>query len=868
MQIRSSNRCKKGFVLLAVLYVCLLLACSSAWAGDAERTVKLHIAAAPLGPALIQFSDQASVQVVSDAVDVSHARSPGVSGTMTVAAGLTRLLAGTGFSFERVDDNTYAVTTAGHATGDAATGATGSQTPSLPSPSSAGPAANRQAQEQPGHTSLEAVVVVASRRPVSISQIPASVYYLDPEDIQARIRGGATLKQVLGALVPAMDVGSQTRTNAYQNLQGREAQVMINGVSLMSSRAIHRQLDSIDPFNIDHIVVLSGASSIYGAGASGGVINIVTKKGSPGPLGATLQVALGTKGKSDIGNRKGAFALHGGNDSVSGRLSFAWNKTDGFYGPDGNQIFYDISQTGLQYNVSKDVMGSLTFDFGGGGTLQLLAQHYSSQRHGGKGLYLGPNLAGLMGYPALLEMRDGLSMDFKPGTSRDLVTADWNAPGLVFGQDLLLQLYYRSANLNFYPFPEFAPVTLAGGFSTQVPFYGASSQDTTVKGLRTALIADLGNDASLTYGVDYAWENFHASETMFDTATAFASGGMTFDKSGKIGKYPGFKTRQLAAFVQGQWQAGPNVQLSAGVRGEHINFDVDDFVGYYQQALIFQGVASSADSIPGGSNDYSALLPNLGVVWSMGGSRQQLYANYSVGFEVPDPAKYYGQGDYLLDGLGGHLLLGNSTNVASSPLKAIKTRQLQLGFRGTVGGFDYDVASFLAKSDKTYNLVPVILKVVEVDDPVRTYGVQGKLSYRFHPDWRIGASGMWVQTDQKSNGHWQDGPVVSSSPSKLVSFLSYAPSSTGLSATLQSTTVFDLEGTGGERLNGFTTWSLLGSWQVRNWRINAGVENLFNHYYQTLWSQRQQIFAGAVLAPAVYFQGMGRRYSVTATVDF
>ncbi|MEX0633597.1 hypothetical protein M8494_22330 [Serratia ureilytica] len=37
-------------------------------------------------------------------------------------------------------------------------------------------------------------------------------------------------------------------------------------------------MDSIDPFNIDHIEVISGATSLYGGGSTGGLINIVTKK--------------------------------------------------------------------------------------------------------------------------------------------------------------------------------------------------------------------------------------------------------------------------------------------------------------------------------------------------------------------------------------------------------------------------------------------------------------------------------------------------------------------------------------------------------------------------------------------------------------
>jgi iron complex outermembrane receptor protein len=45
------------------------------------------------------------------------------------------------------------------------------------------------------------------------------------------------------------------------------------------SRDSSRQLNSISPNMIERVEVVSGASSIYGAGATGGIINIITKKG-------------------------------------------------------------------------------------------------------------------------------------------------------------------------------------------------------------------------------------------------------------------------------------------------------------------------------------------------------------------------------------------------------------------------------------------------------------------------------------------------------------------------------------------------------------------------------------------------------------
>jgi outer membrane cobalamin receptor len=85
---------------------------------------------------------------------------------------------------------------------------------------------------------------------------------------------------VLAQLIPGIDVSSQGRTNYGMNMRGRAIVVLIDGVRLNSSRTDSRQLDAIDPFNIEHIEVISGATSLYGGGSTGGLINIVTKKGS------------------------------------------------------------------------------------------------------------------------------------------------------------------------------------------------------------------------------------------------------------------------------------------------------------------------------------------------------------------------------------------------------------------------------------------------------------------------------------------------------------------------------------------------------------------------------------------------------------
>lgn len=137
-------------------------------------------------------------------------------------------------------------------------------------------AANASAEVQKDET----LVVAASRTNHSITDMAQTTWVVEQAEIEQQVQGGKELKEVLAQLIPGMDVSSQGRTNYGMNMRGRSMMVMVDGVRLNSSRSDSRQLDSIDPFNISRIEVISGATSLYGGGSTGGLINIVTKKAS------------------------------------------------------------------------------------------------------------------------------------------------------------------------------------------------------------------------------------------------------------------------------------------------------------------------------------------------------------------------------------------------------------------------------------------------------------------------------------------------------------------------------------------------------------------------------------------------------------
>ena len=300
---------------------------------------------------------------------------------------------------------------------------------------------------------MERMVVSANRTPTQISELSGTVWLIDENSIREQINSGKGVKEMLAALVPSMDVSSQGRTNFGQNMRGRAMVVLIDGVSMNTSRGISRQLDSIDPFNIARIEVLAGASALYGGGALGGAINIVTKKAADSldTFEAEAGFKSGFNGSDDLDYRT-AFAVAGGSDTLKGRFSAAWQENGQWFDGNGNQVMPDITQTGMQYTQGYDLMANLDWSLPNNATLSAMVQFYNNESDGDHGLYMGENFSGVTSDASLLESRKGLNADRSPKTDRTLLNLNYTQADFL-GQTLYLQGFYRKEDLDFHPFP-------------------------------------------------------------------------------------------------------------------------------------------------------------------------------------------------------------------------------------------------------------------------------------------------------------------------------------------------------------------------------------------------------------------------------
>lgn len=702
-------------------------------------------------------------------------------------------------------------------------------------------------------TRLDSEVVVGSRVATRISDIPGNAWIIDAEQLRAQFSAGVPLKEALAHLVPSLDIASQGRTNYGQNMRGRGVLVMIDGVSLNSSRNVSRQFDSIDPFNIERIEVLSGASAVYGGGATGGVINIVTKRGQIGGPRYELEAGVrsGFEASDDRDLRAGA-AISGGNQHWVGRLALAGQDNGGAWDANGDQVIFDIAQTDMQYNRSIDLLGNLDLALTDGQSLSLNAQVYDSGYEGNKGLYFGPNLAALYPpYPEQVEIRRGLSSDLEPRTERLQLSADYRLSELL-GHNVNLQAYHRREKLNFHPFPY-----VASGY------FAASEQDTELSGLKAVFSRQQGA-WRFNYGLDLEHESFEADQTLFDFSRAQASGGLDLAKFDKVGRYPGYEVDSLAAFAQAEWQLSQRWLATAGIRQQRYRVKVDDFIAAAEQVRVALGLASGADPVPGGKNRYNTTLVNLGAVFSID-QGQQLWGNLSQGYEVPDPGKYYGQGQYAYNGSHRELIAGVS--VADQPLKAIKTNQAELGWRLYRGDLDAQLAAYYAWSDESLSYDRNTLAVQVNDEKKRNYGLEAQLNWRPTTHWQLGTSTHLTRAELRADGDWKKQNVTQASPSKVTAWGGWADDLTNV--RLQGIHSLNLKDDDGNRIDGYTTWDLLVERQLPVGQLGFGIQNLLNKDYTSVWGQRAILFYSAY-APASTFdyRGRGRTWSLSYAVSF
>ena len=186
-------------------------------------------------------------------------------------------------------------------------------------------------QERPAATDLGKVTVSAStsRLPDSEAALPNTITVITAEELQEQLAVTRDLSQVLANLIPAFAPSRQKMSSFGESLRGRQPLYMVDGVPQSTPlRDGSRDAHTIDPAMIERIEVIHGANALQGLGASGGIINIITRR-APRQDGSFHEVTLGAssalprrddsagyRGSWLFGTRHGAFDFVGDRKSV------------------------------------------------------------------------------------------------------------------------------------------------------------------------------------------------------------------------------------------------------------------------------------------------------------------------------------------------------------------------------------------------------------------------------------------------------------------------------------------------------------------------------------------------------------------------
>ena len=196
---------------------------------------------------------------------------------------------------------------------------------------------------------LDKIVVTATRTPTKTSNVIAQTRVIDKEELQRY--QGQTVTDILKNQ-PGINIiqsgGMGTASNFYmRGFDSKQVLVLIDGIRYGSISLGSPSLNLLSADQIDRIEILYGASgsSIYGADAMGGVIQIFTKGSNVDESQFSITAGVGSNDQYLYG----ATAQFRNDQGTSLSLSASHNKTDGI-----NATLPNPSDPNSPYNRDKD----------------------------------------------------------------------------------------------------------------------------------------------------------------------------------------------------------------------------------------------------------------------------------------------------------------------------------------------------------------------------------------------------------------------------------------------------------------------------------------------------------------------------------
>ena len=714
--------------------------------------------------------------------------------------------------------------------------------------------------QQKETTQLAPIVVTATRSAKSIADIAGTVYSIDQAEIEKQANAGKSIADILGTLVPSLTPSSGTTSNYGMTMRGRVVQYMIDGVPQTGYRDGSRQLNSIQPSMIERIEVVSGATSIYGSGATGGIINIITKRGGQDPISFETKVGVtaGNNFKSDAMAYEASQSVLFNQGALQGAFGASYTTRGEIQDSHGNRIGPEVAQTDRQDTDTLDLNGRLTWIISDEQSLSFGAQYFNDEQDSEYGPDYGPNLAYVKRdptYTASLAAVKGMQLEAQPQTERYAFNTQYENQN-VLGHTLNAEAYYRNEQARWFPSAQ----AMGGGLYLVYQ----SETDIDVYGARVALQKQFdlnGRNLGLSYGIDYENEQDEQNIQMYDSAAFVASNGLNYKPFNYYAFGPDVETEKLGTFVQTDFDVTDRLGLKAGVRYERVESQVDESTPYMEAITADLQSGYQAKTLNGGKVKHDATLFNLGAVYHLTDA-QQMFVNFSQGSNLPDIQRM------LRD-------VPASFTVNSQTIDPIKVNNYELGWRvQAANGLNASVTTFYNDSDKSLKFGRPNYTIEVLDTDERVYGVEGNLSYRLQPNWTVGGTMAYTRGQFKNTaGKWQELDAIRVAPLKGTAFSEWQFNN-DMSLRVQALAIGgtdkakkDAEKYGSTvpaEIKGFATMDVIANAKAGPGTVGFGVYNVWNTDYKSVYSQAVESVYGAISSLAA----QGRTYGLSYTLKY
>ncbi|ALN79590.1 TonB-dependent receptor [Lysobacter antibioticus] len=655
---------------------------------------------------------------------------------------------------------------------------------------------------------IDRVTVSAStsRMPNSEAALANTITVIDQEQLRQQLAVTQDISQVLANLIPSFAPSRQKLTNGGETLRGRKPLYLIDGVPQSTPlREGGRDGHTIDPAMIERIEVIHGANALQGLGASGGIINIITKR-APRQDGERFhELSLGAStalpSQSDGSGYRASYLFgtrHGAFDFVGG-VSFA---SEGlYYDGNGDAIAVNDIQGDLMDARSNNLFAKAGWDLDEQRRLQLTANRYELEGNNDYITVNGDIRSGRLATSAR-GSREGQGARNR-STSLVLDYTDKS----VAGGYLQAQLYW---------------VDFKG-------LYGATDWEDFWRDGRDPHWWDQSQNVSEKLGGKFSWSR----DNLFDQRLRVTLGldwgrDTTYQELVVSGMkwVPETQYQSWSPFVQAEWWVADKVMLTGGVRHERGQLKVDDFT-------TIPANAGGSRFVEGGSPKTSKTLPNFGAVWEASDALK-FYASYSEGYTVADIGR-------VLRGITAP----NQRVDNLVDLSPVVSDNREVGLDFDDGRWVAHVAAYWSDSDLGSRLAfdrnTQSYNVVRERTEIR--GVEANLAFRFSEAGRVGLGYAGAEGRYDSDGDDRvdsDLPGINISPDRIIAFWDHNWSenvSTRLQGSRSLDRDFDLKGVRVASTDGYTTLDLQARFKLPAGQLNLGVENLLDEQYVTYYSQ-------------------------------